>query len=115
MSISPIPPASNYAQAYQILEFHFNYGYVLQFTAAGQGINWGGANYGYFAVDLGTIAVGNIYTLFEQWNIPTPPQDLQLNYISISQQTLWNLPCDTEYTQNLSVDLIRVGELSSPP
>ena len=114
MSISPIPPASNYAQAYQILTFHFNHGYVLQFTAAGQGINLGGANYGYFAVDPGTITVGNIYTLFEQWNIPTPPQDLKLEYISISQQTLQNLPCDTEYTQNLVVDFIRVEELSPP-
>lgn len=113
MSISPTPPESDYALAYQILEFQFNHGYVLQFFVGDQGIYNYNPYVGYFTFDLGYTIVGNIYELFAEWGYPTPPSDLQLNQIKISQQTLWNLPCNTQYTQTMAVDFIRVGELKS--
>lgn len=113
MSISPAPPASNYALAYQILEFQFNHGYVLQFSAGNQTIYNSNPYVGYFSFDLGYIIVGNIYGLFAKWGFPPPPADFQLMSINITQQALWNLPCNETYTQKISVDNIRVGELNS--
>ncbi len=112
MSISPTPPESNYGLAYQVVEFYFNHGYVLQYSWGDQGIHNSNPYAGYFLLDLGYINVDNIYDLFEQYGLPPPPQDLKLNYIQISQQTLWNLPCDTQYIQKIAVDLIRVGEMT---
>ncbi len=113
MSISPAPPASNYALAYQILEFQFNHGYVLQFSAGDQSIYNSNPYVGYFGFDLGYLIVGNIYDFFAQWGFPTPPPDFQLMSIKVAQQALWNLPCNTAYTQKISMDHIRIGELKA--
>jgi len=113
MSIIPAPPESNSAQAYQILEFQFNHGYVLQFVAGDEGFYNSNPYVGYFSFDLGYLIVGNIYEYFAEWGFPTPPSDLQLISIKIAQQALWNLPCNEAYTQKISVDCIRVGEIKA--
>jgi hypothetical protein len=114
MSIDPIPTKLYYQQAYQVVELYFNHGYVLQLFMGDQGILNNNPYVGYFGLDLGLINVDNIYELFERANLPTPPQDLKLNYIQIGQQTLWNLPCNIEYTQKMKIDLIRIGEIVGP-
>ncbi len=110
MSISPAPPASDYALAYQVLEFYFSHGYVLQFSVGDQFIYNSSPYVGYFYLDPGSINVDNIYSLFEQYGYPAPPTDLKLNRIHLAQQTFPNLTCNVEYTQKMKVDLIRVGE-----
>jgi hypothetical protein len=115
MSISPTPPDTGYALSYQVLEFYFNNGLMLQFSLEDQGIDWENPNLfvGYFTFDPGTMAVGNIYELFKEWYPDmTMPQDLKLNYIHLAQQTLWNLPCNIEYAQRMSINSVRVVEMA---
>jgi hypothetical protein len=110
MSISPVPPATGYATAYQAVEFYFSHGYVLQYSVGDQFLYNPSPYVGYFYLDPGYINADNIYELFALYGFPTPPPDLKLNNIRIVQQTFPNLPCNIGYTQTMKVDLIRIGE-----
>ena len=111
MSVSPVPPATGYATAYQAVEFYFSHGYVLQYSVGDQFLYNPSPYVGYFYLDPGHINADNIYELFAMYDFPTPPPDLKLNNIRIVQQTFPDLPCNLEYTQTMKLDLIRIGEM----
>ena len=109
MSISPHTAEGGIYTHYQGMVLHFNNGYKLELSLNDQ-FWYINSNTGYFTFSAGYIILDNIHNMFAQYNLPVPA-DFKLNYIELDQQIGFDLPLDTQYEQQMTVDFIRIVEM----
>ncbi len=109
MTISPITAASGIYTHYQGMVLSFNNGYKLELSLNDQ-FWYINSTTGYFTFSAGYIILDNIHNMFAQYNLPVPA-DFKLNSIGLHQQIGFDLPLDTQYEQQMTVDFIRIVEM----